>query len=152
MGKSMKSLIKCFIGCFLFVGASFTACTNEDSPIVDKSVIVSVGEKQGVEAYWTLYNAHVEALKTGKNVGYTGEDIVITIPEDAEQIPLTNNTDFNGSTITVDNKTKDGFFLFTLMNEAKPIEVSQNLLGGGATLARLLSLVKERYYCYCGMR
>lgn len=117
------------VGLFLLGNVLIAACGNEDLP-VEEAINIELTNKEGVDAFWALYNAHTEALETGKSVKYPGGDIRITIPEDAKSIPLTNKTDFGGTTFTVENKSIDGFFLFTLIGEVKSIDIEQSLLGG----------------------
>lgn len=80
--------------------------------------------KTGVERYWALYNAHIEALKRDTEVDYTGiSAIEIEIPNDAKSIPLGKATDFKGITIKAKNKAKE-FYLFSLVNESKEITLN----------------------------
>lgn len=137
----IKRVLACFTFSLLF---SFMSCMSEDNLINDRDneIIIQLGSLSGEDGFWALYNAHVDALNTGKKVRYSGEKINITIPDDAKSIPLTDQTNFGGTTITVENKSVDGFFLFTLMGEAKPISINQNLLGGGGDFTSVQELNK----------
>ncbi len=67
--------------------------------------------------YEVLYNTHLEALKTGANVSYTGIDtLVIAISDNSRPIPLTRHTDFGDAHIIVKNNSKTQF-LFEMKNE-----------------------------------
>ena len=84
----------------------------------------------GVQRYWALYNAHIEALKTNDYVDYSGiREIEIDIPKDAKTIPLGRSTDFKGLILYVRNTTKD-FCLFSLRNTFEDISIPQSLIDG----------------------
>lgn len=83
--------------------------------------------KSGEERFWVLYNTHVEALRQGKTVDYSGiERIDLIIPSDAKSIPLGNYTDFRSVSFNVLNTRKDNFVLFVMTNEAKDIRVDKS--------------------------
>ena len=81
--------------------------------------------KNGVERFWAIYNAHVEAVRRNTNVSYRGvSDFTLEIPSDAKTIPLTNYTDFNGVKIDVINNSKD-FLLIALECKVEAINIEK---------------------------
>lgn len=79
--------------------------------------------KTGEDRYQVLLRTHKEAQRLGLGVSYAGiKKIDLTIPEKAKSIPLTQNTDFAGVTITVENKQKS-MFLFVMGNKLNPVKV-----------------------------
>ena len=82
--------------------------------------------KSGEERFWALYNVHVAALAQSAQVDYSNiGQLDIEIPAKAKSIPLGEQTDFRGLVLNVDNKSKDKFYLFTLVKTAKDIIVDK---------------------------
>ncbi len=80
--------------------------------------------KTGVARYEVLLKCHKEAAKQGAKVSYAGiREIELEIPSKFTSIPLTENTDFAGCTITVTN-TKKRACLFAMSSPVEPIVVS----------------------------
>lgn len=80
----------------------------------------------GVQRYWALYNAHVEALKRNDFVDYSGiKEIKLEIPKDAMSIPLGRGVNFKGLVLNVKNTAKD-LYLFSLTNTDIDIDLPQN--------------------------
>lgn len=80
----------------------------------------------GISRYWALYNAHIEALKSGKSVDYKHvKRIDIEIPADAKTIPLTSDTDFKNIKLTILNNKKNGFFLFDMINQDTTLSIKK---------------------------
>lgn len=80
--------------------------------------------KTGVARYEALLKCHKDAVKQGAKVSYAGiHEIELEIPAKFTSIPLTENTDFAGCTITVTN-TKKKACLFTLSSSVEPIDVT----------------------------
>ena len=78
----------------------------------------------GTERYEILYKTHVNALQLGKGVDYLGiKNIDLEIPQGAKSIPLSENTNFRGVTISVVNNNKT-FFLFEYKKEMTPLVIS----------------------------
>lgn len=80
--------------------------------------------KTGVARYEVLLKCHKKAVKQGAKVSYAGiREIELEIPSKFTSIPLTENTDFAGCTITVTN-TKKRACLFAMSSPVEPIVVS----------------------------
>ena len=80
--------------------------------------------KTGEARYEVLYKTHKAALEKGVSVDYTGlKKIQLSVPADAESIPLGRNTDFKGAEIHIYDDTRD-FCLFTLSAPRKRIKVT----------------------------
>lgn len=61
-----------------------------------------------IEKYYIIAKTHREALRHGGCVNYDGIDTInLEIPFDAEPIPLTEYTNFDGVVLKVKNNTKD---------------------------------------------
>ena len=85
----------------------------------------------GIGRYYAIYNAHREALYRGCEVSYKGiESIDIELPSAWKSIPLGAHTDFGGVVINVTNRAHHGA-LFSLVNEAKQIEMDKALVDAG---------------------
>lgn len=80
--------------------------------------------KTGVARYEVLLKCHKDAVKQRAKVSYAGiREIELEIPANFTSIPLTENTDFAGCTITVTN-TKKRACLFAMSSAIEPIDVS----------------------------
>lgn len=80
--------------------------------------------KTGVARYEVLLKCHKDAVKLGAKVSYAGiREIDLEIPAKFTSIPLTEDTDFAGCTITVTN-TKKRACLFAMTSTLEPIDVS----------------------------
>ena len=107
--------------------------------------------KTGEERYQVLYKTHCEAVKLGVDVDYTGlNEIVLTIPDNAKSIPLTERNDFADATIIVTN-TSHGFFLFQRAYELEPVKVTKGMIKRGCypavkkkTHGRALLLIEDK--------
>ena len=87
--------------------------------------------KNGVERYYCLYKTHCAAIAAGVDVTYKGIDSLdIEIPKDAQSIPLTDNTDFRGMTLTVKNNAKT-HFVFQMVQKANDIRLDKGLIEKG---------------------
>ena len=87
--------------------------------------------KNSYERYEILYQTHCEACRLNANVSYKGiKRIEIDIPSEAKSIPLTEKTDFCGTSIYVTNNKND-LYLFELTNETYPIDISKELIDDG---------------------
>ena len=87
--------------------------------------------KTGVERYNVLLKTHKAAVAAGADVDYTGiKSIDIEIPDKFTPIPLTQNNDFKGCTITVRNKIK-GVWLFTTSQKGQSIAVGKREIDKG---------------------
>ena len=106
---------------FLFVVLTIPVfCRNIYSPLQ----FGLFGAKNGAERFWVLYNTHAMAVKENAKVSYDGiREIEIEIPEDAKCIPLPEQTDFSGITITVSNNSKD-FYLFERVSSLSNISIT----------------------------
>lgn len=113
----IELLLLCLIGHYSFAAVSpFDYGLNE--------------AKTGVQKYWALYNAHLNALNRNEQVDYSGiKEIEIEIPKEAKSIPLGRVTDFKGLVLTVRNTTKD-FYLFSLVNATKEVMVPKSIIDG----------------------
>lgn len=122
----MLRLFRFFI-LFLFSVALFDACSvcrhiNADSisPLDYGLMKAQTGE----ERFEVLFKTHEEALRLGKGVDYSGiKKIDLEIPKGAKSIPLSENTNFRGTIISVVNNSKD-FFLFEYKKKMIPISAS----------------------------
>ena len=87
--------------------------------------------RNGVDRYWAMYNAHMEALAQGTDVTYAGIDTLdIELPSDFQTIPLGPHTDFGGLTLYVTNNVRHGF-LFALQSPTKSIAMDKAMVDGG---------------------
>lgn len=130
--------MRCCKVCSLIL--AFLLCSCAIIPMTSQEIAVKLlspndfglkEAKTGEERYWALYNTHTEAIRQGKSVSYKGVgDISITIPKEAKWIPLANNTDFEGITITVENPNVD-IALFSMVKRGYPIDIDQALLDKG---------------------
>lgn len=77
-----------------------------------------------IERYEVLLRCHRDAVLNGYSISYKGIDSIrIELPRNYSSIPLTNNVDFSGVTIKVENKQKDGF-LFDMKAEVSDITLT----------------------------
>ena len=80
--------------------------------------------KDGKERFEALMRCHQDAVLRHCAVSYNGIDsIYLVIPQGAESIPLSDNTDFAGVKLIVENNEKD-MVLFLLKSELTDIAVS----------------------------
>ncbi len=88
--------------------------------------------KNGEERFTAIYQAHKAAHENGGIVSYEGiETVDLVIPDNAQSIPLTQKTDFNGVVFNVLN-TKTDFYLFTLAGPREiEIPLGKNSLDKG---------------------
>ena len=84
-----------------------------------------------IERYEVLYKTHCEALERNASVSYKGIDrIDIEIPSSSRSIPLTDITDFAGTSIYVTNHSSN-LYLFEMTDKIEPIEVSKEQVDNG---------------------
>lgn len=84
----------------------------------------------GMGRYFALYNAHVEALRRGVEVDYSGIDTLeIELPPSWKSIPLGPRTDFGGLVLYVTNHARHGA-LFALTQSATPLEMDKSQVDG----------------------
>ena len=84
----------------------------------------------GMERYFALYNAHVEALRQGVEVDYTGIDTLeLELPPSWTSIPLGRHNDFQGLVLYVTNHAHHGA-LFALTQAATPLEMDKIMVDG----------------------
>lgn len=84
----------------------------------------------GMGRYFALYNAHVEALRRGVEVDYSGIDTLeLELPPSWKSIPLGVRTDFGGAVFYVTNHAHHGA-LFALSQPALPLEMDKALVDG----------------------
>ena len=84
-----------------------------------------------IERYEVLYKTHCEALESNASVSYKGIDrIDIEIPSSSRSIPLTDRTDFAGTSIYVTNHSSN-LYLFEMTDKIEPIEVSKEQVDSG---------------------
>lgn len=87
--------------------------------------------KTGEERYYALLRTHKTAVNSGNNVEYSGiTSLDITVPNNAESIPLTSVNDFKGLVLNVTNLSND-FFLFSYYNKADDVYVSTYCIDNG---------------------
>lgn len=87
--------------------------------------------KNGEERFEALYRTHVEAIRLGADVDYTGfSEIDIEIPQGAKSIPLTNNNNFSGVAFNVNNTSND-FILFQRTFSLEPVVVTKRMIKRG---------------------
>ena len=112
----------------LFVGLSVLSGYGQNISPLD----FGLGDaKNGMEVYDILVKTHKYAASYGKGVTYEGiHNLTIEIPPRPESIPLSNNTDFAGLSLTVVNKQKD-IPLFVMNNRAKSTRVSKKNIKRG---------------------
>ena len=88
----------------------------------------------GKQRYEALYNCHKAAYESQRGVSYAGIDtIYLEIPDGAQTMPLSYNTDFAGAVIFVRNDSDKDITLFALGGEqpAKEIRLDSRLLDSG---------------------
>jgi len=84
-----------------------------------------------IERYEVLLRCHKDAVLNGYSISYKGIDSIrIELPRNYSSIPLTNNVDFSGVTIKVENKQKDGF-LFDMRAEVSYITLTCKEIDAG---------------------
>ena len=123
-------------------------CSNGSLPVVVSLIILSFlfpnvmaqispldfglrEAKNGIDRYYALYNAHVQANAFGAEVSYEGIDTLeIELPPDFQSIPLGPRTDFGGLVLYVTNNVRDGE-LFSLQNRAVAVKFHKNLVDNG---------------------
>lgn len=80
------------------------------------------------ERYDVLYRTHQAAVAAGKNVSYAGIDTLsIEIPQNAHSIPLTQNNDFGGLVLYVNNHARTQF-VFARVGSADTLEMDTVVL------------------------
>ena len=85
--------------------------------------------KNGEERFFAVFRTHVEAIKLGAEVDYSGiEEVDLTIPLSAQSIPLSDNTDFKNAKFCVLNNKSD-FHLFSMVAVPESIEIDKKELG-----------------------
>ena len=100
--------------------------------------------KTPVERYEILYKTHCEAKKAKTPVSYKGiSRIDIEIPKGARRIPLTDRTDFAGTSIYVTNNIAD-VHLFEMSDVLDSLEVSKEQIDNGNFTA-IPALARGRY-------
>ncbi len=117
----------------LFLFFFLPICISAERFIVDRDLS---HHEQGMENFQYLYELHNKARQNGGQVVYPeNEDVFLIVTETSQSILLSDSTDFNGCTITVDNqdKTRSHFYLFLLMPkvQVKDIEVLPELIDKG---------------------
>lgn len=118
-----RLLIFTFLLIIALAATSCAACRQRHGATVSPLDFGLRKARTGVERYGALYKAHSVALAQGKTVDYSRiKKVEIEIPNGANSIPLTVNTDFKGATITVVNNSKD-LFLFEYKGTTAPISV-----------------------------
>lgn len=84
----------------------------------------------GIDRYWALYNAHVEARALGLEVNYAGIDsLELDLPPNFQSIPIGPRTDFGGLVIHVSNNAHDGA-LFAFHNSTSEISLPKTMVDG----------------------
>lgn len=87
--------------------------------------------RNGIDRYWAMYNAHVEALAQGVEVSYDRIDTLnIELPPDFQSIPLGPRTDFGGITINVTNNARHGA-LFVMHPQTMPVSLNNTTVDNG---------------------
>lgn len=89
--------------------------------------------KDAKERYKMLYECHKEAVEYGRAISYEGIDTIwLEIPDDAQTLPLPNNTDFAGAVIFVRNDSDKDITLFALRGETpRQLTIDQTLIDSG---------------------
>ena len=84
----------------------------------------------GMGRYFALYNAHVEALRRGVEVDYSGIDTLeLELPPSWKSIPLGPRTDFGGLVLHVTNHAHHGA-LFSLVQTATTLAMAKEEVDG----------------------
>lgn len=82
--------------------------------------------KTGEERYMSLMRCHQHAIMLSSDISYQGIDTIrLSIPPNATSIPLTDNVDFAGVTLIVENRAKD-ICLFEKSNKLNQINNNNN--------------------------
>ncbi len=85
----------------------------------------------GIDRYWALYKAHVEARNYGLEVNYDGIDTLdIVLPPDYQSIPIGPRTDFGGLTLYVTNRERHGA-LFAMYNSTNDLSLPKEMVDNG---------------------
>ena len=102
--------------------------SNEDFSPNDFGLLQA---RTGIERYQVLLRTHQAALTAGVNVNYIGiKQIDIEIPDDFEQIPLTQYNDFKGCVINITNCQKK-VCLFGSERKGTSINIGKNAIASG---------------------
>lgn len=122
MNKGARYLLPVLVfTLFFFVTDQVYACAKRSVSPLSYGLLEA---KTGLERYKILLEVHKEALEKGFIVSYKGIDVIdITIPKDAESIPLAADNDFSGCVFNVDN-TSINAFLFCYVNKQESITVT----------------------------
>ncbi len=87
--------------------------------------------RNSIERYEVLLRCHKDAVLNGYNISYKRIDSIrIELPRNYSSIPLTDNVDFSGVTIIVENRQKDGF-LFDMRAEVTDITLTGKVIDSG---------------------
>ena len=115
----------------LFMGCITSAKTSSYQVNISPISFGLLQARNGEERYDILLKTHRTAIEKGVGVDYSGiSTIDITIPKNAQSIPLGSINDFNNVVFNVENKNQDGF-LFKLINDAHYIDISGSLIDKG---------------------
>lgn len=109
--------------CFLFFLVVILGCQGKSISPLDWGFNQA---NTSVERFYILHAVHLEAVKMGVDVNYSGmpKEFEIEIPINATSICLTENNNFKGITIHVLNKQKE-VFLFERKGFLSSIELSK---------------------------
>jgi len=114
----MKGFHCCFL-CAIVLSVSNVAYTQSLNPLQ----FGLEDATNGTERYEVLLRCHQTAQEKGATINYKGIDTIqIEIPKNNIPIPLTDNVDFYGVTIVVENKQKN-LPLFEMKDDMISIEV-----------------------------
>lgn len=107
--------------------------------------------KSGIARYNILFKCHKVAVEKGYNVSYRGiDELEIEIPNGANPIPLTSQTDFVGVKIKVVNKSHNMYLykltqaLQTIPVDAKEIDCGNFKTNSKLNNNKILLIVKDR--------
>lgn len=115
----------------LFIFSSVSVFCSYGSNIISPLDFGIKDAKNGVERYWSLYRAHLEAMENDATVDYKGiGNLEIEIPRDAKPIPLTSKTYFRGVKLSVLNNSKS-FFLYEMTQPETAIEIAAGDIDNG---------------------
>lgn len=114
-----------FILVFISVSCSSIATLSSYNNCVSPIDFGLLNANSGEERYNILLRTHNYAISNGLYVDYKGIDtIFLSIPNNAESIPLSMNNDFSGVVIIAENTKQDGF-LFSFINKSNAISLSK---------------------------
>lgn len=94
--------------------------------------------KTGEERYDVLYRTHCYAKERGLQVSYDGiGEIRLSVPKGAKSIPLTEYTDFKGTTFILQNYAQKMYVFELVQQQPTKIQVAASTVSTSIATARI---------------